>query len=253
MVEFRAASTSHFHGKAQTSDAVTLAGESGIFGSATPEALDVLKEAVEPIALHRNQVLVSQGLPINSAFFLASGLVSFSVSDRANGVVEAFSIGRGECVGLTELFEARKSPYRAIVYVPGFAYKIDFASLQRLAIAEPSVMAGLVSGLVRLTTRQSYLIACQKSHSLKQRLARFLLTTSDQLHSSRIGVTHKIMAEALGVRRAGVTDQLQAFASDGLIEGQRGQVTIQDREKLLAISCPCAMHLSAIRAPLAMS
>lgn len=255
MVDLRVApAASHLTRIAQNLDtAFTSACESGIFGALSPETIDALKESAEPVTLRRCQILQQHGYPTSSVYFLTAGLVALSVPESRNGPVEVVSLGRGECVGLTELFETRRSPYQASVRVPGFAYRVDIPILRQLAPSDPSLMMTLHRALSRIATGQSYLIACHKSHSLKQRLARYLLNTSDQLGSSRIEVTHKMIGDALGVRRAGVTDQLKAFACEGIIEGQRGLVKIQDRERLSAVGCRCAAHLDAIRIPPTMS
>jgi len=45
-------------------------------------------------------------------------------------------------------------------------------------------------------------------------------------------LTHEFLALMLGVRRAGVSEALQAFEKWALIETARGSVTILDREGL---------------------
>ncbi len=57
----------------------------------------------------------------------------------------------------------------------------------------------------------------------------------DRIQGDEIKVTHDNIALMLAVRRASVTDALHILEGQGLIRGNRGRVTIRDREGLLLI------------------
>jgi DNA-binding GntR family transcriptional regulator len=63
--------------------------------------------------------------------------------------------------------------------------------------------------------------------------------TRDRVKGDQLQLTHEFLAFMLGVRRAGVTMALRALQDAGLIEGERGKVTIVDRPGLEAASCEC--------------
>jgi len=54
----------------------------------------------------------------------------------------------------------------------------------------------------------------------------------DRLDSDEMIITHEFLALMLGVRRAGVSEALQAFEKRGLVKTARRSVTIMDREGL---------------------
>jgi DNA-binding transcriptional regulator YhcF (GntR family) len=54
----------------------------------------------------------------------------------------------------------------------------------------------------------------------------------DRLDSDEMILTHEFLALMLAVRRAGVSEALQAFEKKGLVETGRGSVTILDRDGL---------------------
>ena len=68
--------------------------------------------------------------------------------------------------------------------------------------------------------------------NIGERLARWLLMARDRLDSDEMLLTHEFLALMLGVRRAGVTEALQAFESKALLETAHGSLTIKDREGL---------------------
>ena len=54
----------------------------------------------------------------------------------------------------------------------------------------------------------------------------------DRVTGASVLLTHEFLALMLGVRRAGVTQALQALVKQGLIKAARGEVTVLDRKGL---------------------
>ena len=82
-------------------------------------------------------------------------------------------------------------------------------------------------------------VACNGAHSLRERLARWLLMMRDRSDDDALGITQSLLAEMLGVQRPTITNAVHELERAGLIEPGRGQVTILDREGLEAASCEC--------------
>ena len=98
-------------------------------------------------------------------------------------------------------------------------------------------------------------VACNGAHSLKQRLARWLLMMRDRNDGDVLPITQNLLAEMLGVQRPTITNAAREFERAGLIERGRRQITILDRRGLTEMSCECyqlvwarlAFHLPRIR------
>ena len=82
-------------------------------------------------------------------------------------------------------------------------------------------------------------VACNGAHSLKQRLARWLLTMLDRGDGNALLITQSLLAEMLGVQRPTVTNAARTMEHAGLIARGRRQVSILDRQGLVAASCEC--------------
>ena len=82
-------------------------------------------------------------------------------------------------------------------------------------------------------------VACNGAHSLKQRLARWLLMMRDRNDGDVLPITQNLLAEMLGVQRPTITNAAREFERAGLIERGRRQITILDRRGLTAASCEC--------------
>ena len=82
-------------------------------------------------------------------------------------------------------------------------------------------------------------VACNGTHSLKERLARWLLMMRDRGDEDALLITQSLLAEMLGVQRPTITIAAGEFERAGLIERGRRQVTILDRQGLTKASCEC--------------
>jgi CRP-like cAMP-binding protein len=81
--------------------------------------------------------------------------------------------------------------------------------------------------------------ACHCFHTARQRLARWLLTASDRIQSSRIELTHEQLAEVLGLQRTRVTVANVALQDAGAITSRHGRIQVIDRARLQSVSCEC--------------
>ncbi|MBY5285433.1 Crp/Fnr family transcriptional regulator, partial [Anabaena sp. PCC 7938] len=81
--------------------------------------------------------------------------------------------------------------------------------------------------------------ACNRLHTLEERLSRWLLTVADRLNSDEFPLTQEFISQMLGVRRSGVTVAAHALSKAGLINYRRGHIKILNREALEASSCEC--------------
>jgi CRP-like cAMP-binding protein len=82
-------------------------------------------------------------------------------------------------------------------------------------------------------------VACNGAHTLKQRLARWLLMMRDRGDNNVLQITQSLLAEMLGVQRPTITNAARELESAGLIARGRRQVSILDREGLTEASCEC--------------
>jgi DNA-binding transcriptional MocR family regulator len=82
-------------------------------------------------------------------------------------------------------------------------------------------------------------VACNGAHSLRQRLARWLLMMRDRCDDDALQITQSLLAEMLGVQRPSITNAARELEHAGLIARGRRQVTILDRPGLVRASCEC--------------
>src|SRR5579863_1215928 len=194
---------------------------------------------LEQIRCNRAQVLMDADSSLDHVFFPDGGVVSL-VAVYANGsIIEMATIGREGCTGIQAFFGAETSSVRFLVQIPGSATKMSRVAFARAMESMPS-FRNLVSAYVHAFLEQVLVsVACNGAHSLKQRLARWLLMMRDRGDEDALQITQGLLAEMLGVQRPTITNAAKELERAGLIERGRRQVTILDRQGLAEKSCEC--------------
>ena len=194
---------------------------------------------LEHIRCQRGQVLMDADSSLDHVFFPDSGVISV-VAVYANGsVIEMATIGREGCTAIQAFFGAKTSSVRLLVQIPGSATKMSRAAFARAMESVPSFRK-LMSAYVHAFLEQVLVsVACNGAHSLKERLARWLLMMRDRSDGDALPITQNLLAEMLGVQRPTITNAARELERTGLIARGRRQVTILDRQGLTKASCEC--------------
>jgi len=194
---------------------------------------------LEQIGCQRGQVLMDADSSLDHLFFPDSGVVSV-VAVYVNGsIIEMATIGREGCSGVQAVFGAKRSSVRLLVQIPGSAAKMSRAAFTRAMASMPS-FRGLMNAYAQAFLEQVMVsVACNGAHSLKERLARWLLMMRDRGDEDTLRITQNLLAEMLGVQRPSITNAIRELERARLIERGRRQVAILDRKGLTKASCEC--------------
>lgn len=85
--------------------------------------------------------------------------------------------------------------------------------------------------------------ACNATHTIMQRAAKWLLAAASRTQRSEIELTHEQLAEMLGVGRTFVTRVVSRLREEGLIANRRGMFIIKDEIALRDRSCSCTTSI----------
>jgi CRP-like cAMP-binding protein len=80
--------------------------------------------------------------------------------------------------------------------------------------------------------------ACNASHTVEQRLSRWLLTISDRV-GDRFTITQDFLGQMMGTQRPTVSIAAGDLKDKGLISYSHGSVEILDRSALASAACEC--------------
>ncbi|MDZ8035894.1 Crp/Fnr family transcriptional regulator [Nostoc sp. DedSLP04] len=191
------------------------------------------------VSLPTRQVLYEPGEPITHVYFPQNAVVSIVTCMRDGSTVEVGIVSNEGMVGIPVILGSNTTTTKAFVQVAGAGMQID-ADILRTEFNRGGAIQKLLLRYVRaIYTELTQSCACNRLHSLEERLARWLLTVSDRLASEEFPLTQEFIAQMLGVRRSGVTVAASTLSRAGMISYQRGHIKILNREDLEATSCEC--------------
>jgi CRP-like cAMP-binding protein len=198
-----------------------------------------LMPELEHIPCQRAQVLMEADSSLDHVFFPDSGVVSVVAVYADGAIIEMATVGREGFTDVQVIFGAKRSSVQLLVQIPGSAAKMSRAAFTRAMQSMPSFRSVMEAYFQAFLEQVMVSVACNGAHSLKQRLARWLLMMRDRNDDDALLITQGLLAEMLGVQRPTITNAVREFERAGLIAQGRQQITILDRQGLTEASCEC--------------
>jgi CRP-like cAMP-binding protein len=199
-----------------------------------------LRDCLEPVQLSLGEILFEANQKIESVYFLTKGVVSLISVMQDGSSTEIGLIGKEGMVGTPQfLGDGVLRSSRATVQAKGAALRMDVAMLRVKFDQSKSLQKLLLNYNLKFFNQVSQCAACNNHHTVKQRIARWLLMFDDRIESETISMTQQFLSRMLGVRRTGVTEVAREIQQAGIINYNRGQIRILDREALELIACEC--------------
>jgi CRP-like cAMP-binding protein len=154
--------------------------------------------------------------------------------------VEVATIGKEGMLGIPVLLGGDTISLEVIAQIPGPALAMTREDFERTLNDGAS---GLSPILLRYTqallTQIAQQSACNRSHVIEKRCARWILMTHDRVQRPEFPLTHEFLAYMLGARRASVSIAASTLAKTGLISYTRGSIHVLNRKRLEKASCEC--------------
>lgn len=204
-----------------------------LIASLAEEDYSALRPHLSRVSLDEGEELVRSGQPIEGVCFPEAAVVSVSHVYPGGKTVETGLIGICGMVGWPALLGARESPHRAVVQVGGgSALRIDTDVFLEAFASRPGIASLCLRYVLLFSIQYSCAAASNLRDPTEKRLARWLLMCHDRLEGDEIALTHHLVGEMLGVRRASVTDALHILEGEGAIRSHRSLIVVRDRSRL---------------------
>jgi CRP-like cAMP-binding protein len=201
--------------------------------------LNQLMPELEQVGCQRDQVLMDADSPLDHVFFPDSGVVSVVAVYADGAVIEMATIGREGCTAVQAILGAKTSSVRLLVQIPGGAARMSRGAFMDAMGSMPEFRSLMYAYVQAFLEQVLVSVACNGAHSLRQRLARWLLMMRDRGDHDVLQITQSLLAEMLGVQRPTITNVAREMERAGLIVRGRRQVTIIDRPGLIDTACEC--------------
>jgi CRP-like cAMP-binding protein len=194
---------------------------------------------LEPVELTLGCSVYESGERMCHVFFPTAGIVSLLYVLHDGGSAESAVTGNDGVVGISTFMGGDSTPSRAVVVSAGHAYRLKKRVLMREFERGGDLQHLLLRYTQALLTQISQNAVCNRHHSVVQQLCRWLLLSLDRQSSNELHMTQELISHMLGVRREGVTEAAGRLQHAGLIQYQRGRITVLDRPGLERRVCEC--------------
>ena len=183
--------------------------------------------------------MYESGARLDYIYFPTTSVVSLLYMMEDGSVAEAGLAGNDGVVGVALFLGGDTTPNRAVVQLAGGAIRMKAKVLQWEFRRGGALQQLLLRYTQALITQISQTAACNRLHSVEQRLCRWLLLCHDRAESNELFMTQEFLSNMLGGRRESVTVAAGRLHHLGLIDYSRGHIKILNRRGLEATVCEC--------------
>jgi CRP-like cAMP-binding protein len=210
-----------------------------LLDSLPPAARRPCLDAGEEVQVRLGEEIITQGARARHAFFPASAVCSLTMGLQSGDKAECSSVGAEGIIGLSLISGAERSPFSAIVRIPGLGYRVPVGALAELLQTNRPLREAVVTYAGFALTVVGRSVACNSYHSIVERLARWLLMMHDRVEGQELALTHDMLSQMLAATRPRVSLAAAKLRSMQIIDYQRGIVRVLDRKPLEQIACEC--------------
>ena len=173
------------------------------------------------------------------AFFPVGAVCSMTIGLNSGAKTEVALVGAEGFIGVSLIHGPRHSWFGATVQVSGLGYWMPLPVLADLFNRNRPFREAML-----LYSWYSFNVLgrsapCSGSHSITERLARWLLATQDRVKRATFPFTHYGASEMLAAARPSVSLAAGRLKAARVIGYKRGQIAILDRRRLEQMACEC--------------
>src|SRR3990172_3677351 len=208
--------------------------------AALPESVrERLFPHLESVQMPLGDVLYESGSQLHYVYFPTTSILSLLYVMENGASAEIAVVGNEGVLGIALFMGGETTPSRAIVQSAGHGFRLKAQVLKDEFNRAGPLMHLLLRYTQALITQMAQTAVCNRHHSVHQQLCRWLLLSLDRLPSNELTMTQELIANMLGVRREGVTEEAGKLQQAGLIHYSRGRITVLDRPGLEQKTCEC--------------
>lgn len=191
-----------------------------------------------PIAVLPRDILQRAG-GVRSLILPETLVVSVLQPLVSGEMVDAASVGCEGIAPAPAALGAAETGAITVVLIGGDGWELDRSDYLDLFRALPAFRQQTLDFVARFLDNALLDIACNRLHSVEQRLARTLLATADRTVDDRLPLTHEALSLMLGVYRPTITHAMSHLRHSGLVASGRGHILLLDRPRLEGVACNC--------------
>ncbi len=194
---------------------------------------------LELVRMQLGQMLYEPDKKQHHVYFPTTSIVSLHYVTESGVSAETAGVGNEGMVGVALIMGGDSTSSSAVVQTAGHGYRVE-ARIIKEDFARGGFAQGLLLRYIQaLMTQMGQAAACNRLHTVEERLCRWLLLTLDRCVSTELVMTQELVASILGVRRDGISEAAGNLQRAGFINYRRGHISVTSRAGLEAGACEC--------------
>ena len=200
----------------------------------------LLRPLMTDCRLVAGETIYESGQVVRHAYFpRGSALAVFLVLMENGEVVETTMVGREGALGGIVSQGSVPCYARSCVMHEGDFYRISSTDLEQAKEQSPQIRHLFARYADCMMAQVFQSVACNASHTIEQRAAKWLCAALDRTGKDEIAMTQEQLASMMGIGRSYASRVVQRFKADGVIQTRRGGLKVLDPEGLRARACNC--------------
>jgi CRP-like cAMP-binding protein len=190
----------------------------------------LLERDLVPMEFELRKSFERPNQPITDVYFPLTGIASV-IAQHPNGRrIEIGVIGCEGMSGTAIVLGNERTPHSTYIQVKGDGYCLPVPALRRAMGQSRSLHGWMLKYVQAFMVQTAHSAITNARATLIERLARWLLMAHDRVPGNTLDLTHEFLSLMMAVRRAGVTEALQALEGRKLIARRRSEITLLDRK-----------------------
>jgi CRP-like cAMP-binding protein len=217
-----------------------------LLASLPKEERERLEPFLQRVELEFGETLIEPEKPITQVYFLIDAISSTTQEMNDGASVEVGLMGVEGLAGIQLWLRSPATPTRTLVQVSGSALRMSAEDFVREVMNKPSPLNALLARYTHaFLSMTAQVAACNRLHTLDQRLCRWLSMTHSRVQRDEFFLRQEFLAQMLGVHRPTVSTVASMLQTAGLITYSRGQLKILQPEGLREGACECLEIIEA--------
>jgi CRP-like cAMP-binding protein len=198
-----------------------------------------LRPHLKPVNFQVQEILYRPEAHIRQIYFPATAVLCMLTVMADGRSIESATVGREGASWISASMGAPTMPCQTMVAIGGAGHVIDVRYVEDEIRQNGSFHQALTRYSHALLIHALRTGSCNGLHSLRERCARWMLTTLDRTSTKDFQVTHEFLASLLGCTRPVLTGLLGELEQNGSIALHRGSIHVANRAQLEAYCCEC--------------
>lgn len=213
---------------------------SRLLGMLDEKDREYFAEHGEVILLKAGETIYDPGDWVEYAYFPFEGAVaSFIIVMDDGRAIETALIGAEGAIGGIVGGGRLPAYCRSAVICQGEFLRISVEDLDAIKAKSPAAVQLFSRYADCLLAQIFQSAACNVSHLLEQRAAKWMIASVERTGAPAIEITQEQLASILGVGRSYASRVMQRFKTQGMLSTRRGGFTVLNMQKLREESCSC--------------